>query len=226
MDILIELLNDALNETGHVFASIPEGVWQFLAFAAAAAAAVGAFMSARVTRLTAQAQLFSQLRFQYSSDEMRESLEIIGSFREARQTEEATFFEGLKQYLTGEHIEVKINRRTETGLSGKQLINKEHKEVNQARRRISHFFQNAFELFSNNNALNKRSFYSIYGLDGFEILFSVVEWLEFANNRQYKREKFTDILEHSGRPQDEIDSLNRLRPPRSWNEVEKLMKKK
>jgi hypothetical protein len=81
MEMLIELFHDTFNLIGVILASIPKGLWQFLAFAAAFAAAVGAFLSARATRLATQGQLFLQLLAQYSSETMRKSLLSMSSFK-------------------------------------------------------------------------------------------------------------------------------------------------
>lgn len=88
MEIYIDLLNDTLYETGIIIASIPMEVWQLLACAAAVAAAVGAFLSARATRLAAQGQLFSNLLTRYSSEEMRKALLEMGNLKRIRQQSE------------------------------------------------------------------------------------------------------------------------------------------
>ena len=198
MGIFTDLLNDMLDETDLIIASIPEGVWQFLAFAAAAAAAVGAFLSARATRLSAQGQLFSQLLAQYSSDEMNLALMKMGVFDNLRRRDKNEFLVKVRT-LVGNRMDERSVKATDP------------KGVNACRRRVTHFFLTLLELYENKQMIDKTSLQHICGYDSFALLYTVVEYFEKEINPNYDRDSFTRLLQLSGR--DDIQELEKLRPP-------------
>lgn len=202
-EMFIELLNDTLHETGLIFKSIPEGAWQFLAFTAAIAAAFGAFLSARATRLAAQGQLFSQLLAQYSSDEMNLALMKMGWFNNLRKKNQKEFLAKIKTTVSNRMDEKSVKATDPEG-------------VNACRRRVSHFFRTVLSLYENKRTIDKKFFQHIcQKLSGFELLYAVVEHFEKEINPNYDRDSFTRLLHLSGR--DDIQELEKLRPPKKIN---------
>ena len=202
MEIFIELLNDTLHEIGLIFTSIPEGVWQFMVFAAATAAAVGAFLSARATRLAAQGQLFSQLLLRYSSEEMRFSLLKMESRYILRKESEKEFCKVVKTNVR--------NRVNKDGPKAEEPLG-----IDACRRHVSYFFRTALWLYENKRTIDLVFLRHLCGLDDFELLYAVVEHYEYEINEAYDRDSFTRLLHLSGR--DDIQKLEELRPPKEIN---------
>ena len=200
MEILVELFNDTLNEIGVILALIPEGVWKFLTFTAAAAAAVGAFLSARAVRLTSRGQLFSQLLAQYSSDEMNLALMKMGLFDSLRRKDKEEFFAKVKTTVSNRMDEKSVKAIDPEG-------------VNACRRRVSHYFQTILRLYENKQIIDKDFLQHICSFSGFELLYSVVEHFEKEIGKEkggYNRDMFTRLLYLSGRH--DIRELEKLRP--------------
>lgn len=211
MEMLIEVLNDALHKTYLVLASIPEGLWQFLAFAAAAAAAIGAFLSARATRLTARGQLFSDLLKIYSAEKMYDSLRTMSKLHNLRDK---------KEQITPNFVRRVLQHRKQNTKS-KQPNSKEpgeYKKLELARRHVSHFFQIAFRLFKTKETISKEFFQHICEMSGLKLVYGAVEWLEFAINAEYNRNLFSELLMTSGKTNFELEMLEKLRPAKEFIE--------
>ena len=76
----------------------------------------------------------------------------------------------------------------------------DYKEINQARRQVSHFFTTAFEMFSETKALDKACFKKICELNCFELLYDVIEWFEIAQATGWEFEpdkNFARLLDQS-----------------------------
>lgn len=194
-------------------------------------AAYAAVRSYSVSRMA----LYYQLLARYSSSEMGKALDIISELYHTREDdpEKTAFIEILKQYRRcreNKHAgdkDLKVRREVAIGQSSMKCVSffgYSHEETNQARRQVSHFFSTAFEMFTDNEALNKASFQKICALNSFKLLYHVVEWLELAHatSWEYDRDKFTKLLCQSGRHPDEIDELMNHRPPETWGEVEQM----
>jgi hypothetical protein len=200
-----------------------ESLWRVIPVAVAALAAYFSYRSARATRLAAQGHLFYELLRRYSSEEMLKALNVVAEFRKAQERDKAKFLQAVSMYKAGDRIEVDWKVKKGEGEYSERLVNQTWEEVNQARRQISHFFITALELYENNQALGRTFFSNICSFDGFVLLYSVVEWLELAHNPNHNRDKFTNLLYQCGRAKDEVEQLDRLRPPRTWAEVERMM---
>jgi len=197
METFIELLNDTLHETNLIIASIPDGVWQFLAFTAAATAAIGAFLSARATRIAAQGQLFSNLLTRYSSEDMREALLKMGELYKARLKDGDRVFRERVKTIVGNRSKAKSS-----------------KGIDSCRRQVSHFFQTVLRLYENKETIDKAFFQHICkSCSGFKLLYAVVEHFEVEIGKEtngYNRDIFTRLLRLSGRS--DIQELEKLRP--------------
>lgn len=172
------------------------------------------------TRITAQMNLFYQHMARYSAIETHNALGIIGKLSETRNQEEGVFLEVVEKFHNKENIH-HVNRRKAGKPHSVCVLQLQYKDINEARRQVSHFFTFSFELFADFGVLDAVYFEKICRLDTFKFVYHVVEWLELALNPEYARETFTGLLEQSGR--NDIEDLRKLRPPETWGEVERMI---
>lgn len=158
-------------------------------------AAYFAKRSADATKATAQGQLFYELLRRYSSNDMHDALRLIGEMAEFRAQDEQKFQEGLSLY------------RKNLGFHQRKW---QPTDIDHARRPVSHFFLTALELYEHGRSLDEDLLKAICRLDGFSLLYHVIEWLELAKKTDYDRERFTRLLDLSGRQ--DVDKLKRCRP--------------
>ena len=221
---------DLLWSLSHTISSLLSYFWQvvdkispFLVLVVAICAIYVAYKSYRITQSIAQENLYYQRLTTYSSPEMGEALEIMWELSKTREEEKGVFLEILKRYYKKVNIHV-VDWSVEEVFQKSYHFGLSYKEINQARRQLSYFFMTTFEMFSKSKVLDGASFQKICAYDSFELLYRVVEWFELALNPHYAREKWTGLLEQSGR--DDIETLRSRRPPPTWPEVEQMIKPK
>jgi phosphate/sulfate permease len=222
----------------HLFCSLPSIVssllicfWHvvdkilpILVLIATIAAAIAAYMSFWVTRKI----LYYQLLTRYSSPEMGKALEIIRVLSSLRDiATKKTEFIILKDYRLWREGQISYTslKKEIKDKNGKVFVfNYDCYEVDGARRQVSHFFITAFEMFTKAKVLDKASFQTICAYRSFKFLYYVVEWFEVANATSWEFDPdydFTKLLELSGRK--DIEELEKLRPPRPWTEIDKMI---
>jgi len=188
-------------------------------------AAYAAFQSYRTTRRIAQVGLYYQRQAIYSSGEMLEALGLMEELSLNRDQDKDAFIKAVLRYRNRESVETIWKRKNEKGKDIQRIshINR-YETVKRSRRQVSNFFLTSFEMVMNKD-LDKASFQKICAYGSFKFLYHVVEWLELADAYawKYDRDTFTKLLYQSGRPRNEIKELEKLRPPKTWAEVEQMI---
>lgn len=145
--------------------------------------------AAKATKQVAQGQFFYNLLSEYSSKEMSKALEKMGDL-----------YEDYKDKMT----ELRTNYE-----ESPEAFNH---ETESARRRVLHYFQRALELYDNQKCIDIQCLQTICKLDGFELLYKVVEWLDLAINPKYDDKKYDRLLKLSGLSEGDKKKLQNARP--------------
>lgn len=132
-------------------------------------AAVAAWLSARATTRATEAQLFSSHFAVYGTPEMLRSLRILRLWKSDN----------------GEEFEVKWKIALDAGEA------KAH-DVDQARRQVKFYFFRALRLHEA-GYVSKRFLKELAAVDGVNILYDIVEPLEYALNASYDRSSFEKL---------------------------------
>ena len=176
-------------------------IWEAIIPLGALGAAIGACLTAYKMKRIEQMRFFTELLSEYSSPSMENALKTLGDIKE-RKDEDSEFWKDFVKFW-------KENRKK------RSKIYKEYPGVSEARRRVSHHYTTALELYLNKKCINKRFLEIICQGDGFKrFLFGVVEHLEQALNPEYARWQFDKLLELSGLSEKEMSKLQRTRPPK------------
>lgn len=138
-------------------------------------AAVAAWLSARATTRAAEAQLFSNHYAIYGTPEMLRSLRILRLWKSEN----------------GDEFEVKWKKALDAGEV------KAH-EVDQARRQVKFYFFRALRL-REAGYVSERFLQELAAVDGVNILYDIVEPLEYALNASYDRSGFEKLRHLCGR---------------------------
>lgn len=142
----------------------------------AVGAAVGAFLSARETRKVAEAQLLLNFLEDYSTPEMLGALRLLRNWKAQ----------------AGDEFEEKWRKKIEANESMAH-------EVDQARRKVKGHFFNALRLHEA-GYVGKQFLLEVASVDGLNILYDIVEPLEYALNPAYDSSRFERIMKICGRP--------------------------
>lgn len=138
-------------------------------------AALAAWRSARATTLAAEAQLFSVHYADYGTAEMLRALRVLRMWKSEN----------------GDEFEVKWKRALDANDP------KAH-EVDQARRQVRFYFFRALRLYEA-NYVSKRFVEELAAVDGINILYDIVEPLEYALNARYDNSRFEKLRSLCGR---------------------------
>ncbi len=194
------------------------GIWEALPVLSvlfAGVAAVAACLAARATKRAAEAtekttaatkkvvqgRLFVELLRDYSSEDMRQALQLLSDPMETRIKDEKLWSANwLPKWLT---------QRKYVHTRGDYITHA--KQVDRARRRVSHYFQNALQFYLKNEIIDQHSLRTICTLDGIRLFYGIVEWLEQAINPKYDYEAFDRLLEFCDK--DDVKELIASRPP-------------
>jgi len=138
-------------------------------------AAVAAAASARATRRAAEAQLFATHYAEYGTSEMLRALRVLRAWRSDM----------------GDEFEIKWKRA---------LDSKDERahEVGQARRHVKFYFMKALRLYEA-GYVSQKFLTELAGVDGINILYDIVEPLEFALNARFDDSKFKLLKNLCGR---------------------------
>jgi hypothetical protein len=145
--------------------------------------------AAKATKQVAQGQFLHDLLSEYSSEEMLKALKNMGDL-----------YEGYKDNMAT----LKTNYETSP-----EAFND---ETESSRRRVLHYFQRALELYDNQKCIDIQCLQTICKLDGFGLLYKVVEWLDLAINPKYDHEKYDRLLKLSGLSEGDKQKLQSARP--------------
>jgi len=137
-------------------------------------AAVAAWLSARATKKAAEAQLFSIHFAEYGKPEMSHSLRVLRAWKDDMGKE----FTGIwkKARVAGE---------------------KRALDVDQARRQVKFYFMSPLRMWEA-KFVSKRFLRKISAVSGINILYEIVEPLEFALNPDYDRSAFEKLRKLCG----------------------------
>ena len=138
-------------------------------------AAIGAWLSARATRFAAEAQLFSRFMEEYGAPQMLKALRTLRNWK-AEQ---------------GNEFEEKYRKALESGDPNAH-------EVDQARRHVKFYFLKALRLYEA-GFVTKRFLKEVAAVDGVNILYGIVESLEYALNPAFDKSKFERFRQICGR---------------------------
>jgi len=181
-----------------IWEGIWQGIWQVIpeiAVVFAAIAAYGACLSAVATRRAVQGQLFANLLRDYSSKDMHEALKKLQEVKRKKEKDVDYWNTMIKHWND--------NRKDMTNIEAA------YPDVNEARRRVSHYFTTALELHQNKNCIGD-CFLKVICRGNVELLYGIVEHLEYALNERYARDQFTKILDFCER--DIVAHLEAIRP--------------
>ena len=145
----------------------------------AVGAAIGALLSARATQRAAEGQLAVAFLGDYTSPDMLRALRVLRNYRAAE----------------GDGFEETWRRRLEAA-------DAHALEVDQARRKVKGYFLNALRLHEF-GYVNERFVGTVASVDGINILYDIVEPLEYALNPAYDRARFERIRTMCGRSRTE-----------------------
>ena len=138
-------------------------------------AAIAAAASARATRRAAEAQLFSTHYAEYGTAEMLRALRVLRVWHSDM----------------GNEFEIKWKKALDA--------NEERAhEVDQARRYVKFYFMKVLRLHES-GYVNKRFLKELTAVDGINILYEIVEPLEFALNARFDVSKFNRLKKLCGR---------------------------
>jgi hypothetical protein len=147
-------------------------------------AAIAAWKSARETRRAAEGQLFSDFYVEYGTPEMLRSLRILRNW--------------------------KANNGNEFEIAWKKKLDEDDEDahkVDRARRHVKFYFLRALRLYES-GYVSIEFLKGVCAVDGINILYDIVEPLEFALNPAFDRSKFNRLRQFCGRA-----GTGRLIPP-------------
>src|SRR6266581_3008494 len=147
-------------------------------------AAIGSWRSARATRRAAEGNLFSALYAEYGTPEMLRALRVLRSWKSD----------------TGDEFEIKWKRALDAS-------DERAHDVDGARRQVKFYFMRALRLFQA-GYVSQRFLREVVAVDGVNILYDIVEPLEYALNPGYDRSGFDTLRRICGRA-----GTERLIPP-------------
>ncbi len=142
-------------------------------------AAIAAWRSARATTRATEAQLFSTHYATYGTPEMLRALRVLRSWKSEK----------------GDEFEVKWKRALDAG-------EKQAHEVDQARRQVKFYFFQALRLYEA-KYVSRRFLQELTAVDGINILYDIVEPLEYALNARYDSSRFEKLRNLCGRARTE-----------------------
>ncbi len=152
-----------------------EKVMLVLSAIGALGAALASAYSARQTRLAAEGQLFSNLYAEYCRQDMLDALRLLRDWKSSNPGE-------------FEHIWKKKLDSSDAAAY----------EVDKARRYVKGYFMRAVRIYQAGYA-SKRFVREVCSVDGINILYDIVEPIEYALNPDYDKSKFELIREICGR---------------------------
>ncbi len=138
-------------------------------------AALASAYSARQTRLASEGQLFSDLYAEYGRPEMLKALRILRNWKSEK----------------GYEFEVVWKNSLDSR-------NREAGEVDEARRHVKAYFMRAVRIYQA-GYVSKRFVREVCSVDGINILYDVVEPLEYALNPAFDGSKFELLRKICGR---------------------------
>jgi hypothetical protein len=141
----------------------------------AVGAALAAWRSAHQTRLASEGQLFSTLYAEYGLPEMLLALRLLRNWKAEK----------------GDEFENKWKKALDAG-------DKAAHEVDRARRHVKSYFMRALRLHEA-GYVSERFLQEACAVDGINILYDIVERLEYALNPAYDRSKFESLRKICGR---------------------------
>ena len=136
---------------------------------AAAFSAIGAWLSARATKLTSEAQLFSRFMEEYGAYEMVTALRNLRNWKAEN----------------GDEFEEKWRKALDNSES-------QAHEVDKSRRLVKFYFLKALRLYTS-GFVSKKFLKQVISVDGINILFEIVEPLEYALNPAYNKSNFKKL---------------------------------
>ena len=157
----------------------------YLAFVTAFAsflAAVGALLSATAAKRASQGSLCSLLLKQYSDEQMHKDLHQVGKVKDNYSDDKSD--ESKEHWIYKVFL---INRQ-------KEEPKNECYKLNLSRRRITHYYTIAFDLY-NLKCINKKIFQLICKGEGFILLYDFILDLEFAIQVDLKKDKRDEEIE-------------------------------
>lgn len=141
----------------------------------AVGAALAAWRSAHQTRLASEGQLFSTIYAEYGLPEMLIALRLLRNWKAER----------------GDEFEIKWKKALDAG-------DESAHEVDRARRHVKSYFMRALRLHEA-GYVSKRFLREVCAVDGINILYDIVERLEYALNPAYDRSTFESLRKICGR---------------------------
>jgi len=129
-------------------------------------AAVAAWLSARATRHATEAQLFSVHYAEYGTPEMLRSLRVLRSWKSEQ----------------GYEFELKWKKALDAG-------DQRAHDVDAARRQVKFYFMKILRLYES-GYVSRRFLKELAAVDGINILYDIVEPLEYALNPRFDASRF------------------------------------
>jgi len=138
-------------------------------------AAIAAWRSARASRDAVEAQLLSNQMEEYGADKMLYALRTLRNWKADK----------------GDEFEGKWRKAIETDDQAAQ-------KVDRARRTVKFYFYKALRLYQS-GYVSKRFLKDVCAVDGINILYDIVEPLEYALNPRYDKNNFDSLRQICGR---------------------------
>lgn len=138
-------------------------------------AAWGAWKSAEATKLASEARLFSDLFSEYGQPEMLRSLRVLRNWKSNN----------------GDEFEVKWKKALDSG-------DETAHDVDRARRHVKFYFLSVLRLYEARYC-SEQFLREVCAVDGVNVLYDIVERLEYALNPAYDRSKFDTLRKICGR---------------------------
>jgi hypothetical protein len=138
-------------------------------------AAIGAFLSARATRNAAEGHLVSSFLNEYASPDMLRHLRVLRNWKSEK---EGGFEEKWRKAL--------------------ESAESEALRVDQARRYVKNYFLKALRLYES-GYVTETFLKQVTAVDGINIIYDIVEPLEYALNPAYDKDRFEKLRQLCGR---------------------------
>lgn len=139
-------------------------------------AAIAAWLSARATKRAAEGHLFSTHYAEYGTPEMLRSLRVLRLWKSDN----------------GDEFELNWKKALDAG-------EERAHDVDRARRQVKFYFLRALRLYQA-GYVSRRFLKELAAVDGLNILYDIVEPLEYALNPRFDASKFELLSKLCGRP--------------------------
>ena len=162
-------------------------------------AALGALSSARATKKSAQAQLYTRLMEEYGENEMSEALRILSRVQRHREWQE---WQELEKLLTQKETLIQEEAFTQEDVQDFAVLKDtekakffdllQDKEVDWARRHVKYYFLKILRL-NDKGYLPRKLLKTLSLVDGIDVFFDIVQPLENLRNENFDNSEFEKL---------------------------------